>query len=680
MLQPIMIDLDNLIEYSVNIDRVTVTETLDQIYNNVVNALCLSANLFIPKHKKNFYKFWWTQELDVLKLSAIASCRAWKNAGSPKYGPIFSEYKKCKLLYKTRLREERTAETCNFTNDLHDALLRKSGQEFWRTWKSKFSSNSSSVVKVDGSADNQVIADKFANYFESISRPFSTKRDEELKTQYTAMRSMYYGSPITPNQQFDVELMSKLVATMPNGKAAGLDGLVCEHIKFSHPIVICLLTKFFNLLLSLGHIPVSFGVSYTVPVPKCDGRTRALSTEDFRGISISPVISKLFEMAIMDKFSNYFVTSDHQFGFKKNIGCREAIYSMRHVIETFIANGSTVSVCALDLSKAFDRMNHYALLLKLMKRDFPLQLLSILETWFAVAITCVKWNEYCSSFFRLSVGVRQGGVLSPYLFAIFIDDLIDRVKSSNTGCFLSFICCCVFLYADDILLLSPSITGLQALLTVCERELDDLDMRINVTKSSCVRFGSRYNEPCVELVSNHGGVIHWANSCRYLGVELVGGRSLRCSFDNLKSRFFRAFNAIYGKVGRFASDPVLLSLIRTKCMPVLLYAVEACPLLSRQMHSLEFSLTRIFMRIFHTSSTLTVKQCQVNFNFLPIAEQIELRTARFLQKFLASQNILCSLFARNAAVQLNVIFSKYDSVHTIPQLRVAIYSKFNDCI
>ena len=278
------------------------------------------------------------------------------------------------------------------------------------------------------------------------------------------------------------------------------------------------------------------------------------------------------------------------------------------------------------------------------------------------------------------MGVRQGGVLSPYLFAIFIDDLIDRVKSSNTGCFLSFICCCVFLYADDILLLSPSITGLQALLTACERELDDLDMRINVTKSSCFRFGSRYNEPCVELVSNHGGVIHWANSCRYLGVELVGGRSLRCSFDNLKSRFFRAFNAIYGKVGRFASDPVLLSLIRTKCMPVLLYAIEACPLLSRQMHSLEFSLTRIFMRIFHTSSTLTVKQCQVNFNFLPIAEQIELRTARFLQKFLASQNILCSLFARNAAVQLNVIFSKYDSVHTIPQLRVAIYSKFNDCI
>jgi len=142
-------------------------------------------------------------------------------------------------------------------------------------------------------------------------------RNEELKTEYNQRRSNYDGSPILSNQLFDVELLSNLIDKMDNGKAAGLDELSAEHLKYCHPIVICLLTKLFNLFISLAHIPDSFGKSYSVPIPKCDGHTRALSVDDFRGISISPIISKVFELAVLDKFSKYFTTSDHQFGFKK---------------------------------------------------------------------------------------------------------------------------------------------------------------------------------------------------------------------------------------------------------------------------------------------------------------------------------------------------------------------------
>ena len=128
----------------------------------------------------------------------------------------------------------------------------------------------------------------------------------------------------------------------------------------------------------IGHVPSHFGVSYTVPIPKCDGRSRALTVDDFRGVSISPVISKLFEVVILDRFELYFHTSDHQFGFKKHLSCTNAIYCVRNVIEHFVTNGSTVDVSALDLSKAFDRMNHFALLIKLINRNIPINLLSIL--------------------------------------------------------------------------------------------------------------------------------------------------------------------------------------------------------------------------------------------------------------------------------------------------------------
>ena len=73
-------------------------------------------------------------------------------------------------------------------------------------------------------------------------------------------------------------------------------------------------------------------------------------------------------------------------------------------------------------------MNHFALFVKLMNRNFPLQLLTIMETWFRISKTCVKWDGHVSEFFTLISGVRQGGVLSPALFAIFIDDIVLKVK------------------------------------------------------------------------------------------------------------------------------------------------------------------------------------------------------------------------------------------------------------
>ena len=187
-----------------------------------------------------------------------------------------------------------------------------------------------------------------------------------------------------------------------------------------------------------------------------------------------------------------------------------------------------VNVCALDLSKAFDRMNH-ALLLKLMDRRLPNQLLTIFELWFSIFVTCVKWNGHVSQFFYLIAGVRQGGVLSPLFFAIFIDQLVERVKSLNVGCHISTVCCdccSIFLYADDILLVAPTVVR-AALLTSCDRELIDIDMCINVSKSKCIRFGPRFTAPCAELVSTFGGNIKWVQCCRYSGVFFDSGRTLK---------------------------------------------------------------------------------------------------------------------------------------------------------
>ena len=91
-------------------------------------------------------------------------------------------------------------------------------------------------------------------------------------------------------------------------------------------------------------------------------------------------------------------------------GCSHAIFTVRSVINHYTAHGSTVNLCAVDISKAFDRMNHFGLFCTLMDRLIPVNILQMLEDWFAKCFTCVKWGSVSSCFFQLTRGIRQGGV------------------------------------------------------------------------------------------------------------------------------------------------------------------------------------------------------------------------------------------------------------------------------
>ena len=103
-----------------------------------------------------------------------------------------------------------------------------------------------------------------------------------------------------------------------------------------------------------------------------------------------------------------------QFCFKKGMGCSHALYTVRQVVERFIKGGNTVNLCAIDLSKAFDKVNHHVLLTKLIKRNLPVDLLDILENWFKSCFSSVEWLHVFSPIFVIKFGVRQGSVLSPF--------------------------------------------------------------------------------------------------------------------------------------------------------------------------------------------------------------------------------------------------------------------------
>jgi len=123
---------------------------------------------------------------------------------------------------------------------------------------------------------------------------------------------------------------------------------------------------------------------------------------------------------------------------------------------------------------------------------------------------------------------------------------------------------------------------------------------------------------------------------------------LRCSYDNAKRLFYKAFNAIFGKVGCLASEDVIIQLLRTKCLLLLYYGLETCTVTKAQTTSLDR-----FRKIFSTRDQIVVHHCLAFFDFSSVSEAVKCKQHRFFQRYLMSTNSLCVLFGDKATAVMN---------------------------
>ena len=157
-------------------------------------------------------------------------------------------------------------------------------------------------------------------------------------------------------------------------------------------------------------------------------------------------------------------------------------------------------------------------------------------------------------------------------------------------------------------------------------------MSINIKKSVCLRIGPRFDAECSDIVTSTGHVLPWVREIRYLGVFILCGRHFKCSSDNAKRSFYRAANSIFGKIGRSASEEVVLQLITTKCLPILLYGLEACPVNKSDKLSLDFCVNRLLMKLFKSSNFSFVTECRQFFGFKLPSELLQQRTDKFISQ------------------------------------------------
>ena len=202
------------------------------------------------------------------------------------------------------------------------------------------------------------------------------------------------------------------------------------------------------------------------------------------------------------------------------------------------------------------------------------------------------------------------------------------------------------MYADDIILLSPSISELQNMLNICCSELTLLDLQVNAKKCSALRIGSRFQNKCTDLYLKEAK-IHWTTEVRYLGIYIVAAAKFKCSFDASKTKYYRSANAILAKLGNNNNKPVTLKLISTMALPCLTYSLEALSLNKTELRSLNHPWTRAFEKIFRTFDKNVIRQCQLYTGFMPMLHMYALKVMSFLENLNKTDNIMLRTLSSN---------------------------------
>ena len=434
---------------------------IDHLYNDIKNALIVSSQDFIKdrvmlKDGQPSQIAGWKEYCSASHSEARAAFLHWAACKKPRHGPSFEDMKRTRAYFKYTLRQCRENVDRVKSDNLAKKLISKRTKDFWKEVnKLKGSASTPLTFTIDNTCGQQNICSLWKSHYENILNSSANtvyKNDILNKIQCCT----------APDNPFVPIEVSSVIKELKNGKACGGDGLQSEHFKFGSDKLSVLLCLLFNSMILHGYICQELMDTILIPIVK-DKKGNVSSKDNYRPIAITSVISKILESVILIRFQDCLLTNCNQFGFKTDHATDLCTFTLKQITDYYNYNSSPVYICYLDASKAFDRLNFWILFDKLLRRGMPVIIVRLLVYWYSHQKFMVRWGSCVSEAFEASNGVRQGGVLSPYLFNIYMDGLSDVLNNVKIGCSINNVMTNHLMYADDTVLIAPSARALQSL-------------------------------------------------------------------------------------------------------------------------------------------------------------------------------------------------------------------------
>ena len=300
-----------------------------------------------------------------------------------------------------------------------------------------------------------------------------------------------------------------------------------------------------------GITPSVWDKSIIIPIPK-SSKSDSRVPLNYRGISLLSTVYKLYSSVLNKRLTDYLelnnVLVDEQNGFRKNRACIDHIFVISSIVRARLEEGKSTFVCFIDFKKAFDWINRELLEYKLLCSGILGTFYKAIKALYKAPVACLELNNFRTGWFPTPFGVKQGDVLSPTLFALYVNDLAKEIKQANLGVSIGNINLSILLYADDIALMAENESNLQNMLNIVSKWCSKWRLAINREKTQIIHFRKKTEQQSNYSFMFESMSLNYVPSYKYLGFVFHEFMSFAEGKKALSDSASRALGAILSKM------------------------------------------------------------------------------------------------------------------------------------
>ncbi len=536
---------DELMCRDINCKSETHKNCINEYTENVINTILNVSDSTIPYTSKPKTLPGWNEYAKPLREKAIFWHNLWKDNGKPDSGIITDIMRSTRKKYHKQVKELKRNQRQYRYNRLAEAVVNGNGRDLWTEIK-KMDGTQSTANTMDGKSAPHEIAQLFSDKYKSIYNSVGYDEQQMNHIINTVTNLIVNQNEDDCTHCVTVEEVSNAIKKMNINKHDGNHGVYTNHLKYAPKILHEHLSNVLSAMLTHGYTPYELCIATLVSIPK-DLKDSITSSNNYRGIALGSILCKVYDIIIINRYSEILSSSDLQFAYKDNHSTTACTNLVRETAHHYITRGGCVYTCLLDASKAFDRVSFVKLFNILLERKLPPVIIRSLIDMYRNQQMRASWNGTLSDIFSVTNGTKQGAILSCTLFCVYLDHLLIELKESGYGCRIGIHFLGALGYADDVTLASPTFSGLQHMVTTCESYGQDFSMQFNEKKTVCMKISRSGTQPVDKHIVLNGKPLKWVCKAKHLGNWLS---STNTDLDDIKAKtghFIGTCNKIQAK-------------------------------------------------------------------------------------------------------------------------------------
>ena len=553
-------EIDELLTTDADINK--VVEKIGEIYDTDLNKEKQKNRT--KKKTKPAQKRWYDKTCEEASRQLKQTAKLLSR--SPKNPNIRGNFQKARKQYKKIIKSKKI-EWRNKTIQQLEKIEANNPKEYWKLVKE---------LRENKQNDKEFDAKKFTDFFEKLYAP-TEKVNEDIRQN--VIKTLDQLPNLSNEPDFTLDELLKAIKSLKNNKATGLDRIPAEMLKTSSENIMSILLKTMNKIKNTFKCPAKWAIGITSLLFK-DGDED--DPNNYRAITVTDALSKILAILLNNRVEKWCTANNvikkERIGFEKKSRPGDHLFVLKTLIEHYKQQGKKLYACFVDFQKAFDSVWRLGLLHKLITYGLDIGYIKLIKDMYDKTAQSLRINSRMTRIFKTYKGVKQGCILSPRLFNLFINDIPDlfsddKMTNPCKPVHLNDTKINCLMYADDLILLSESEEGLQTCLNRLNEYNEKWDLKLNIKKTKVLIFqnNGKKSQTSFKIGENF---LQIATEYKYLGTIITNTGSFKTNEIKLKQKGLRASFIISKNIGPYAKPSTSIRLFEKLIEPILLHNCE----------------------------------------------------------------------------------------------------------